>query len=259
MTTEDRLGLHDRTLTQLLLGDRVLVEEVVNGWAKIVAPEQACPHLDRRGYVGWLPSAHLAPGGGADQSHAEVYVVNTITSSLCETPNGRPAGTDVVLGTRLTAAGDAKAGYLPVTVPGRAEPVWARLSELVTAPTKPPTGSEVLEIAQRLVGVPYVWGGVSPYGIDCSGLVYLAHRRLGLVMPRDAADQAEASRRLDSDEAQPGDLYFFARPGSTIHHVGFVTGRQQTFHASENAGQVQLDTVAGDLADTLVATHRTVG
>jgi len=259
MTVEDRLGLHDRTLTQLLLGDPVLIDEVVDGWAKIVAPDQACPHLDPRGYTGWLPSAHLAPTDGADQSHAEVYVVNSITSKLREAPSGKPADTEVVLGTRLTAAGSAKAGYLPVIIPGRSELLWARLSDLVTAPTRPPTASEVLEIAQRLVGVPYVWGGVSPYGIDCSGLVYLAHRRVGLAVPRDAGDQADASRQLDSDEAQPGDLYFFARSGSPIHHVGFVTGRQRTFHASGTAGRVQHDIVAGDLAETLVATHRTVG
>jgi cell wall-associated NlpC family hydrolase len=251
--------LHDRTLTQLLFGDRVLVEEVVDGWARIVAPEQACPQLDRRGYVGWLPFAHLAPPEGAGHADAEVYVVNSIASELRETPDGKPAGIDVVLGTRLTAAGAAEAGYVPVIVPGRAEPLWATLPDLVTAPTDPPTPSEVLEIAQRLVGVPYVWGGVSPYGIDCSGLVYLAHRRLGLAVPRDAADQADASRRLASEEAQPGDLYFFARPGSPIHHVGFVAGRQQTFHASGSAGRVQQESIAGELADTLVATHRTVG
>jgi cell wall-associated NlpC family hydrolase len=159
----------------------------------------------------------------------------------------------------LTAAGAAEAGYLPVIVAGRAEPLWVALSDLVPPPAEPPTPSEVLEIAQRLVGVPYVWGGVSPYGIDCSGLVHLAHRRLGIVVPRDAADQADASRPVDAHEARPGDLYFFARPGSPIHHVGFVAGDRLTFHSSESAGRVQCDTVSGDLADTLVATHRTVG
>jgi hypothetical protein len=259
MTTEDRLGLHDRTLTQLLLGDRVLMEEVVDGWARVVAPEQPCPNLDPRGYVGWLRSAHLAPPDDADLSHADVHVVDSIISKLRETPDGKPADIEVVLGTRLAAAGEASGGHLPVIIPGRSEPLWARLSDLVTAPTEPPTASEVLDIAERLVGVPYVWGGVSPYGLDCSGLVHLAHRRCGLTVPRDAADQADASRRLDSDKAQPGDLYFFARPGAPIHHVGFVTGHQQTLHASEGAGRVQPDVIAGELADTLVATHRTVG
>lgn len=259
MTAEDRLGLHGRTLTQLLLGDRVLIEEVVDGWARIVAPDQACPQLDPRGYVGWLPCAHLAPADGADRTGAGSYVVDRVTSGLREAPAGKPAGIDVVLGTRLTAAGASEAGHLPVVVPGRAEPLWAALSDLAPAPTEPPTASQVLEIARRLIAVPYVWGGVSPYGIDCSGLVHLAHRRAGLAVPRDAADQAAASRRLDPAAAQPGDLYFYARPGAAIHHVGFVTAGRGTLHASGSAGRVQHDVVAGELADMLVAVHRAVG
>jgi cell wall-associated NlpC family hydrolase len=260
MTTEERFGLrNDRTLTQLLLGDRVLVDEVVDGWTKIVALDQPCPHLDRRGYVGWVPSAHLTPDDGINHSDAEVYFVNSITSPLLKSPDGEPTDIAAVLGTRLTAAGPVKAGYLPVIVPGRAEPLWATLSDLITAPTQPPTASDVLDIAERLVGVPYIWGGVSPYGIDCSGLVHLAHRHAGVSVPRDADDQAEASRQLGSAEARPGDLYFFARPGRAIHHVGIVRGDQETLHASGTDGRVQHDVVAGELADTLVATHRTVG
>jgi cell wall-associated NlpC family hydrolase len=260
MTTEERLGLqNDKTLTQLLLGDRVLIDEVVDGWTKIVAPDQPCPHLDRRGYIGWIPSAHLAPHDGIDHSHAEVYIVNSITSTLLASPDGKPTDITAVLGTRLTVAGPAKARYLPVIVPGRAEPLWATLSDLVTAPTQPPTAADVLDIAERLVGVPYIWGGASSYGIDCSGLVYLAHRHAGFSVPRDADDQAEASRALGSEEeAQPGDLHFFARPDSAIHHVGIVRGDQQTLHASGTAGRVQHDVIAGELANTLVATHRTV-
>lgn len=260
MTTEERIGLQDdRTLTQLLLGDRVLIEDSADGWTKIVVPDQARPRLDRRGYVGWIPSAHLAPHDATDHSDAEAYIVNSIMSTLLETPGGRPTDIAVVLGTRLTAAGPANAGCLPVVVPGRAEPLWATLSDLVTAPTEPPTASAVLDIAERLVGVPYVWGGISPYGIDCSGLVYLAHRHVGVSVPRDADDQADASRQVGVDEARPGDLYFFARPGSSIHHVGIVRGDLTTLHASGTAGRVQHDVVAGELADTLVATHRTVG
>jgi cell wall-associated NlpC family hydrolase len=259
MTTEERIGLQDdRTLTQLLLGDRVIIEESVDGWTKIVVPDQARPRLDPRGYVGWIPSAHLAPHDGTDHCDAGAHVVNSITSTLLEAPDGEPTDIAVVLGTRLIAAGPAKAGCLPVVVPGRAEPLWATLTDLVIAPTEPPTASDVLDIAERLVGVPYVWGGISPYGIDCSGLVYLAHRHVGVSVPRDADDQADASRQVGADEARPGDLYFFARPGNPIHHVGIVRRDLKTLHASGTAGRVQHDVIAGELADTLVATHRTV-
>src|SRR5260370_29883749 len=58
MTTEERLDLqNDKTLTQLLLGDQVLIDDVVDGWTRAVSPDQPCPRLDGRGYVGWVPSA----------------------------------------------------------------------------------------------------------------------------------------------------------------------------------------------------------
>jgi cell wall-associated NlpC family hydrolase len=260
MTTAERLDLqNDKTLTQLLLGDQVLIEDVVDGWTRIVAPDQPCPRLDGRGYVGWIPSTHLVPHDGIDRSRAEVWIVNAITSSLLGAPAGQTTDIAAVMGTRLVAAGPAEGEYRPVMVPGRTEPLWVASADLMTAPAGPPTASDVLHIAERLIGVPYVWGGVSPYGIDCSGLVYLAHRHVGVSVPRDADDQAEASRELASDEAQPGDLYFFARPGGSIHHVGLVRGVRKTLHASGTAGRVQHDVLAGDLADTLVGTHRMVG
>ena len=259
MSRADRLDLHNRTLTQLLLGDRILVEKTVAGWARVIVPDQPCARLDRRGYPGWLPVVHLSSPNATDQSSTENYVVDAVTTDLRATAGGEPVVPGVVLGTRLTAAGTAERGYLPVLVPGRTEPLWASSYDIVTAPTQPPTAKEILEIAQRLVEVPYIWGGLSPHGIDCSGLVHLAHRRLGLVVPRDASDQADASRPLEFGEEQSGDLYFFARSDAEIHHVGFVTGERQMLHASQSAGRVQRDTVAGELADTLLAVHRTCG
>ncbi|GFJ88204.1 C40 family peptidase [Phytohabitans rumicis] len=127
-------------------------------------------------------------------------------------------------------------------------------------PADPPTAAQVLGVARRLHDVVYVWGGVSTYGIDCSGLVHLAWRRFGVRLPRDADDQARATTPLALGEERPGDLYFFARPGRGVHHIGFVSAypgaRRQMLHACYTRRRVIDEPLAGDRADTLVAVHR---
>lgn len=259
MDAEDRLDLHDRTLTQPLLGDRVRVEDITDGWAKVIVRDQPCARLDPRGYPGWLPVPHLTSRGTDDEANTTPYVVDATSTDLRATPDGQAVLPGVALGTRLAAVGAAREGHLPVLVPGGADALWVRSSDVVPAPTRPPTGPELVEVAQRLTGVPYVWGGTSPHGIDCSGLVYLSHRRFGCIVPRDASDQADASRPLVFGQDQPGDLNFFARNDAPIYHVGFVTEGRLMLHASQSAGHVLLQPVEGDLATTLVAVHRSRG
>lgn len=261
MTDDDRRGLRGRTLTQLLLGDPVLVEEVSGGWARVVALGQARPVLDPRGYPGWVPAAHLAPGrpgqSPAEGEAGERYVVDAlVTSLLAEPGSGRPA-LDVVIGTALTAAGPPRAGYLPVALAGRPRPLWARRADLAT-PARAVSGEQILAAARRFAGVPYVWGGTSPYGIDCSGLVYLAHRRCGVLVPRDADDQADAAEPVDPHEHTAGRLVFFQDDGHRIDHVGILDAAGQLLHASGSAGRVQSELLAGELASRVESVRRTV-
>lgn len=260
MTTEQRKGLQGRTLTQVLFGDVVQVEEVVDGWARIVAVEQAAPPLDPRGYPGWLPAAHIVPDDPDEQPAERRFVVSAKFTTLHERPGGASCAVDVVLGTRLTVLGQAEGRYAPVAAPGRPAPLWADLADLAPAAATPPaaTARDLLPVTRALQGVPYIWGGVSPYGIDCSGLVYLAHRRLNVVVPRDAADQADASIPVGSGEQAPGHLCFFADSDAPIDHVGVLCGPGQLIHASGSAGQVQQEPLEGKLARRLSAVHRTL-
>src|SRR5207244_8712972 len=90
-------------------------------------------------------------------------------------------------------------------------------------------GDQLVEVARRYLGVPYVFGGSNPAtGLDCSGLVQLVFRQVGISLPRTAQLQYEATARVPQDQVQPGDLVFFARtyadPRDWITHVGIYLG-----------------------------------
>ncbi|MGS2615183.1 C40 family peptidase [Micromonospora sp. LZ34] len=259
MNTDQQVG--DCVLSQLLLGERVLVTEVrPDGWAHVVAVQQPAAKLDPRGYPGWLPADQLAPAGAA--AGADPMVVDATVTALRATPGGEVVLPGVILGTRLTPAGPPVDGWRPVHAPGHADPLWLPAAHAVPVPTTPPTAGEVLAVAARLLDVVYIWGGVSAYGIDCSGLVHLAWRRLGVVLPRDADDQAEATTPVPLGAERPGDLYFFARPGRKIHHIGIVTAAprpgddRRMLHACYRRRRVLEERLPEDRTATLVGAHR---
>jgi gamma-D-glutamyl-L-lysine dipeptidyl-peptidase len=279
MSAAERDDLGGRTLTQLLLGDRVIVQEVHGWWAKIVALGQPSA-LDPRGYPGWLPVDHLSAvdgihaGGvrvaarhrgdevGADRTGVW-HVVTATATALRDDPDAALAVPGVTFGTRLMALGAPHDGWLPVAVPGRFEPAWAIEDDVAAVPPTPPSDpAEVLAWADRLRDVPYIWGGVSAYGVDCSGLVYLAWRLFGVTLPRDAADQAAATTPIPFGTERPGDLYFFARPNQPIYHVAFVAAEpagdvRGMLHADGEQGRVVLDVpMTAARAEHLVAVHR---
>jgi len=90
-------------------------------------------------------------------------------------------------------------------------------------PNRLPAGlSPAVDVAQQFLGVPYVWGGESPSGFDCSGLVQYAYGRLGVSLPRVASDQARIGQPVAGmAEARPGDLVAFGDP---VDHIGIYAG-----------------------------------
>ena len=103
---------------------------------------------------------------------------------------------------------------------------------------------DVVQAAQRWLGVPYVFGGCSAVGVDCSCLVQLVFRGLGINLPRTAAEQFAASARVAREALQPGDLVFFANtylPG--ISHVGIYIGGGQQINAPTEGQRVSVQPV----------------
>lgn len=104
-----------------------------------------------------------------------------------------------------------------------------------------PAGEELTAEARRFIGVPYLWGGTTPFGLDCSGFVQLVFRICGVALPRDAGLQAEElrGRPVARGDLKPGDLVFFARGklgSERIVHVGLSLGGDDFIHSAGEVG-----------------------
>ncbi len=245
MDTETRLGLHGRTLTQLLFAEPVLVRSERDGWSEIVAPWQPSSQ-DELGYPGWVPSSHLGELPGAASDPVAIAVP---TAPLFAEPGTGPFA-ELSFATVLASIEHAD-GYTRVATPDGGSG-WLADDVLRTGSG---TAEDRLLLGAQFLGLEYLWGGTSAYGLDCSGLVHTVSRVLGMRTPRDAHDQADTLENIAIDEAQPGDLYFFARPGKTVHHVGFVSA-EGMLHASETGKRLENEPVSDERRATLVSAAR---
>ena len=98
---------------------------------------------------------------------------------------------------------------------------------------------EIIEVANSYLSTPYLWGGKSPFGIDCSGFTQIVYKINGIPIPRDASEQVNlGDSRNFIDEAQAGDLAFFDNEEGHVIHVGIVLEGRKIIHAS---GEVRID------------------
>jgi cell wall-associated NlpC family hydrolase len=109
---------------------------------------------------------------------------------------------------------------------------------------------QAIAAARGQIGVPYVWGGTSPSGFDCSGLTQWAFEKAGVDLPRTSRAQAQAGEEVDLDNMQPGDLIFFNSP---VSHVGIYIGDGKMIEAPRSGKDVKISSVAPRMDDAVGA------
>lgn len=260
LDTQTRKGLHGRSLTQLLLGEAVQVVEARDDWVRVVALIQPSSQHEH-GYPGWVPRAHLGTPVPRDGGPSAFVVT---PSAVCTLEDG--TSTRLSFGTAVWVDSVSE-NAIVVALPGDRRGTLCvtdlRLSRKSQQPTYTPV--DLLASARQFLGVRYLWGGTSAWGLDCSGLVHLVYRAHGRLVPRDAFDQVEQVTPVPLDAVRPGDLYFFARPGERIYHVGFATappapdGTRTMLHAPESGELIEDAPLAAHRVETLVGAGRVGG
>ena len=130
-------------------------------------------------------------------------------------------------------------------------------------PPEKPNGNYIVEMAKRYLNAPYLWGGKSVMGIDCSGLVQVVYSIAGAQLPRNSSEQAKHGEQVHFlEDARAGDLAFFGKEEGKISHVGILLNSSQIIHASgwvkvekiDNHGIIS--SVTGEYTHTLRAIKR---
>ena len=231
-------------VSQAIYGTNVTLLMARGEWSRIQTPDR---------YRGWVPSRHLRillVGDGYATSGPTVQV-QSLFANIYNEPDvtvHKPVVT-VPFETRLEVAPEdtkhtkkpAKKipeGWLQVRLPVL-ENAWIQTGDVVADP-KPLSIPESIELGKRFLGVPYLWGGSSSFGFDCSGFTQMLVRARGIIMPRDADKQAAWSgvMPVERKDLQAGDLLFFGSSTKEITHTAMYIGDGQFIQDTTNGHPV---------------------
>ncbi len=203
VTVAKRRALVGHMPTQVLYGETVRVLAKRGGWTRIVVPDQPSP-LDARGYPGWVRSWQLGPS-----VTGRTVLVTARTARLAN-------GSEVGFATQVPV------GALPAAA---------------TRPL-PRTRADLVRTAEQFVGLHYLWGGLSAWGYDCSGLTWAVYRAHGITIPRDADAQFAAGTTVSMAKLLPGDLLFYEHP--VVGHVSMYIGGGRMIESPNSASEVRV-------------------
>lgn len=210
-------------VTQLLFGDHFQILESQDSWLHI--------KIANDGYVCWIdkkqaqaiqqPTFDILNTSEAYYCNELLQVVTDIKTELLF---------PIVLGSLLPNFDDGECIIENQTYSYDGAYISGKL---------PFTKKGIVEVAMMYLNAPYLWGGKTPFGIDCSGLTQMVYKLNGIKIPRDAYQQAELGETLSFvEEAEAGDLAFFDNHEGRIVHVGIVMENNKIVHAS---GKVRID------------------
>ena len=220
-------------VSQALLGDTVKALETQGDWSRVEGADT---------YRGWAETRWLAPAGKQPSRRvqtpfADIRMAPAITAPLVLR---LPICAGVSRGASL--AGDPFDSWVDVLLPGGDALVgWIQEDALAAPPPAATDAAHAVAHAVRgsreFLGTPYLWGGSSAFGLDCSGFVQLCYRLGGLTLRRDADIQRDDPRFAPAPDLQPGDLVFFGTPDK-IGHVGMMLTDREFVHAAGGAGVI---------------------
>jgi cell wall-associated NlpC family hydrolase len=228
-TGDLRRGLVPRVQTQALYGELVTVIQVSGGWAKVAVRDQPDPQ-DPRGYPGWLPVAQLRTGYDPSGSGLTVQA----RTAVIELNSGRRL--PVSYGTWLPVERATLDGTSWLV---RVPQGFGTIPKAALGGASHPTGASIVREAERFMGLRYLWGGLSAWGFDCSGLIWDVFRVHGMTIPRDADPQFRHGTPVAQNALRPGDLVFYGTQ-RYVHHVAIYAGNGQMVEAPNSDSAVRL-------------------
>lgn len=209
-------------ISQLLAGETAEIHEARGEWYRILR--------DSDGYPGWI---HQGYGRAVNSSQAEQWRQEAVGRALGARLDAGPAG-QASLPLLARVAPDGAGWRLPSGA--RARLMEGRILDHEALRAEARAVRPLDWARTHFAGAPYLWGGISPWGVDCSGLVQSTYAARGVVMPRDSGDQACAGEPVAPDAWRPGDLLFFGATPERITHVAFAGDDETLVHSTIACG-----------------------